>query len=508
MFKKLLVANRGEIAVRVVRACRDLGIPVVTLYEASDAGSLHVRLADECVMLRGPASFSDPDEILQIALERGVEAIHPGYGYLAEQAGFISACQSGGITFIGPPAGVVRAMRCKVDTLGRAREAGFPTVEFSPDTYDGSDLDAIRREADRLGYPVVIKSCIGGRGPGEKIVNSPGQLEKALQRAQAEAQAVYEDKHVYLEKAIYPTIQISVQVLGDQQEQLVHLGESQSLVQSDNRKLMAESPAPSLSGDQRRDIRQAALDLARLFHIQNSAAVEFLLNRDGQFYFTEIKARLQVEHPLVEMISQVDLVQQQIRLAAGEPLPFEQKDVQLRGNALLCRINAEDPWNSFLPSPGHVQQLNLPGGPGVRLDTYVYDGCTVPSEYDSLIAKLVVWGEDRAAALRRARRAVAEFKLSGITTNLSYLESILLTPDFSEGAYSSLMSPCPEGDCSDDNTRLRDLAAVAAVIYYMRSQCPEPQPTDPLASGWRRNQRTPSQWVYTGITYEKDGSDN
>ena len=513
MFKKILIANRGEIALRVVRACREMDIPALTLYDPSDIGSLHVGLADECVQLEGPADFKNSETILKIALEKGADAIHPGYGFLSERADFIRVCTDSGITFIGPPAEIVDRMSCKVEALERARAAGFSTVEYSRDTFGPVDLDGVRQEAQRLGYPVVIKSCQGGRGPGERVAHNPDQLLAALQSAQAEALAFYGDESIYLEKAILPARPVGVQILGDRQGNVVHLGEYQALVHQGNRKMIAETPAPGLTTAGREGLWNSALELAREFNIQNAATVEFLIDGSGQPYFTEFKPYIQLEHPLIEATSQIDLVQQQILLASGEPLPFLQEEIRLRGASLLCRINAEDPWNSFLPSPGHLRQVLLPGGPHVRIDTYIYSGCNVPGEYDPLIAKVTTWGEDRPAGLAAMRRALEECKIAGTETNLTLLKNILSTPEFIQGVYSAGLQAKPPvtvtsiaGSAAiDPETHLRDLAVIAASLYLLREQCYPPVVTGPQTSGWRR--RNPSTWNYSGITYEKDSSD-
>lgn len=513
MFKKILIANRGEIALRVVRACREMDIPALILYEASDVGSLHVGMADECAQIDSPADFKNPETILKIALEKGADAIHPGYGFLSERADFIRACTASGITFIGPPAEVVDRMSCKVEALERARAAGFRTVEYSRDTFGPGDLDALRQEAQRLGYPVVFKSCQGGRGPGERVAHNPNQLVGALQSAQAEALAFYGDEDIYLEKAIVPARPVGVQILGDRQGNVVHLGEYQALVHQGNRKMIAETPAPGLTATGREELWKSALDLAQLFKIQNASTVEFLIDEAGVPYFTEFKPYLQLEHPLIEMASQVDLVQQQILLASGASIPFRQKDIHLRGAALLCRINAEDPWNSFLPSPGHLLKVLLPGGPHVRVDTYIYSGCNVPGAYDPLIAKVTTWGEDRAAGLATMRRALEECKIAGTETNLTLLKNILRTPEFIRGIYSAGLHSQPpalamatSGSAAiDSETHLRDLAVIAASLYLLREQCYPPVVSGPQTGGWRRH--SPSAWNYSGITYEKDSSD-
>lgn len=487
MFKKILIANRGEIAVRIARTCREMGIRTVALYEPADRGSLHVRLADECVQLASPAGFMDQDAIVAIAKAVGADAIHPGYGFLAEHSAFNRACQEAGIIFIGPPADIVEAMRSKLDVLARAAEAGIPTVQTSLFSGDIGDLEAFRRAADQLGYPVVIKSCRGGRGRGERLVKQADQLDEAFRQAQAEAQSVFGDRRVYLEKALQPARSVVVQIIADPQGNVVHLGERGGLLQHGNQKIIEESPTSYLTDDQRAKLWQAALDLARLFNYQNVGTVEFLVDNNGQFYFTEIKARIQVDHPLTELVSRVDLVREQIRIAAGEPLTLQQADVLPRGWSMMCRINAEDPFNGFLPSPGDLSKVRLPGGPEVRVDTYVYSGCSVPGDYDPLVAKLTVWAEDRDQCIARMRRALKDFNLIGTPTNLPLLQRILLTGDFVPEEYSNTY--LEQSLESIPDARLRDLAAVAAVLYAQRNQTFRPSTPERLASGWHRESR-------------------
>lgn len=494
MFKKILIANRGEIAVRVVQACRELGIPSVALYEAADMGSLHVRLADECVRLESSHGFIDQQAILQIARKMGADAVHPGYGFLAEHPEFIQACDAAGIRFIGPPAEVVRSTRDKLGALRKARQAGFTTVEFSRESYceedcaKNPDASSLFSEAEYLGYPLVIKSCSGGRGLGEQLVRSADELKNAVYRAQAEAQIVFSDRKVYLEKAIFPAQQVSVQVLGDGSGRLIHLGECESLLKPGNQKLVSESPAPGLNQEQRESLWKTALSLARLFGYQNAGTVEFLVDREGRFYFTEIKARIHLEHPISEMVTQLDLVKEQIRIAAGEPLELDQSQVQIHGWSMICRINAEDPSKQYLPSPGNLKWVRFPSGPNVRVDTFVYSGCDVAGEYDPLIAKLTTWGIDRSDCLIRMRRALEEFKIIGATTNLSLLQHVLNTSGFSDGSYKAGISLKSVINSGTDSS-LRDLAAAVAIIYMRRNLNLPASLPDRLLSGWHRSSR-------------------
>jgi acetyl/propionyl-CoA carboxylase alpha subunit len=489
MFRKLLVANRGEIAVRVIRACRDLGIWTVALYDESDRGSLHVRLADEALMLEPSTGYLDGDQIIELARMAGAEALHPGYGFLAEDAAFARACEEAGIIFVGPPSEVVRAAREKIPAQERARAAGFPTPLHSSISFGPEDQDLIELEAGGLGYPLVIKSCSGGRGRATRLVRTADALPAAVREARTEAQIVFGDQRLFLEKAILPGNYVEVQVIGDGRGNLIHLGEREGSIQRHNQKLIAESPAPSLTPEQRARLHQVALEIARLFQYRNVGTVEFLMDDRGEFYFTEIKARIQVEHPVTEMVSRVDLVKEQIRIAAGLPLGLRQDGVRLEGWAMQCRINAEDPWNHFLPSPGQLRRFRLPGGPGVRVDTYGYSGCEVPVHYDPILAKVVVWGEDRPECVRRMRRVLQDFAITGVNTNLPYYQAILEDPDFIAGNYTTeflrrplLSHPTPQAD-------LRDLAVAAAIAYLIRHGTGQPMIPQRLQQGWHRSNR-------------------
>jgi acetyl-CoA carboxylase biotin carboxylase subunit len=489
MFKKVLVANRGEIAVRVVRACRDLGIRTVAVYEPADQGALHVRLAEECVVLRSELGYRDGAAILQIAKETGADAIQPGYGFLAERPDFIRTCEEAGVAFVGPPSQVIADVTNKIAALERVRQAGFAVPRHSPTSYGADDLPALRAEAERLGYPLVVKSCSGGRGRGERIVHTPRGLKEAVRWSQAQAQLVYGERQVYIEKAILPTRQVAVQLLGDRFGNRVHLGERDGSLVLGNQKVVEESPSPGLNPAQRQEVRCLALEIAQLFNLQGACSVEFLVDERGTFYFTEIKARIQIEHPVTEMLTGVDIVQAQLALAAGEKLGLSQQEVRLEGWAMQCRINAEDPLNHFLPSPGIVRQISLPGGPHVRADTYLFDGAEVSARYDPIVAKLVAWGEDRPACLRRLRRALEDFSLYGVASNVPFVQRILNDPDFGGGHYSTdflrrELRPLPE-----DEGYYRDLAVAAAIAYARRKEAFQPMLPERVRAGWHRASR-------------------
>lgn len=488
-FKKVLVANRGEIAVRIIRTCHEIGIPVVSLYQIPDRCSLHVRLADECVQLNSPMGYFDQEEIIQIALEKGADAIHPGYGFLTEREDFIQKCGEAGLKFIGPPAHVIQALRQKTEVLQRAKEAGFPVPDYSPSFNSISEIDALQAAANDLTYPVVIKSCRGGRGRGERLVWSPERLRRAVRWAQAESMVIYGSRQIYLEKAIRPAHQIGVQIVADLHGNLIHLGEREGSLLFGNQKVIEESPAPSLNRHQRQALFQAALELARLFRFENVGTVEFQVDGSGAFFFTEIKPRIQIEHPLTEVLSGVDLVRQQICIAAGEPLKFQQEDFLNKGWAIQCRLRAEDPWKQFLPSPGEVQHLRLPDGPNVRVDTYLQSGCEIPSNYDPLIAKLITWGESREISLQRMRQALKEFQLVGTMTNLALLQRIIEQSDFGEGHYSTEFIPGQTDFEPEYQTYYRDLALIAAVAYLRKNRLVNPTMPGRFLSGWHRDSR-------------------
>lgn len=489
MFKRILIANRGEIAVRILRTCREMGIESVVLYDASDMGSLHVRLADRCVRIPTAETFMDGMAILRIAQEQQVDAIHPGYGYLAEEQSFVEACTELGIVLIGPPAAVLWQTRQKLDAIQKVQAAGYLTVACSARAYERAELPELQRDAAALGYPLVVKSCRGGRGRGARVIRSAEMLEHAIQQAQKTSHEVFRNSQVYLEKAIWPAHMIGVQILADAQGNMVHLGEREGSIIYHNQKVLQESPAPFMTEEAREVLCRTALEIARLFDYQNAGTVEFLVDRNGRFYFSEIKGRIQVDHPLTEMRSGIDLVREQIRLAAGEPLGMTQEDVHLRGWALLCRLNAEDPWQQFLPSPGQLLRMRVPTGAHIRVDTYAYSGCHVPTAYDSLFAKLSVWAPDRATAVARLRRALADFALAGIPTNMPLMQQLTEEPSFVNGRYHAGSLSEPAIVDSPETDDLLALAVAAAIRYVQRHQTLNPTVPERMLSGWHRDSR-------------------
>jgi acetyl/propionyl-CoA carboxylase alpha subunit len=468
-----------------------MGIRAVALYESSDRESLHVRLADECVELPGHHSFMEPETVLSVALGRGVDAIHPGYGFLAEAPGFIRACEAAGIAFIGPPADVVEAVENKIGALKTVRAAGIRAVHHSPRAYAEDEYDALATEAAEIGYPLVIKSCRGGRGRGERLVSDPDHLAEAVRRSQAEAQAVYGNKQLFLEWAILPAHQVGVQIVADRDGNLVHLGDREGSILHRNQKIVVEAPSLCLTAESRAGLLETAVRVARLFRYQGVGTVEFLVDEAGEFYFSEVKARIQIEHTLTEMMTRLDLVREQIRLAAGEPLGYGQDAVTICGRAVMCRVQAEDPAHHYMPSPGHLRRVRLPGGPEVRVDTYLYCDSDVPPFYDPLIAKVTVWAADRPACIDRMCRALEDFTIIGAPTNLPLLLRIMRAPAFVAGRYNTdmLNQPLDAEPASDIETLRRDLAVAAAVVYARRREAFAPRLPDQLATGWHRASR-------------------
>lgn len=438
MFNKILIANRGEIALRVIRACRELGIKTVAVYSQPDAESLPVRLADEAVCI-GPASAGASylliDRLLAVAALCDVDAIHPGYGFLSENPYFAEACRKHGITFIGPTPEAMRALGDKASARATMKKAGVPTTPGS----DGivlSETDALKI-AHQLKYPVIIKASAGGGGRGMRIAHNNASLVAGYHAARTEAENAFGDGALYMEKFIVNPRHIEVQILADNFGNVIHLGERDCSVQRRNQKLIEESPSPALTPKMRDRIGAYAVKAAKAAGYSNAGTIEFLYTAEGEFYFMEMNTRIQVEHPVTEMITGVDLVREQIRLAAGERLTLRQKDIRYDGHALECRINAEDPYNNFVPSPGKVNLFIPAGGGRVRVDTHVYTGYKIPPYYDSMIAKLIVHGRNREDALAIARRALAEFTVDGIKTTIPFQEQIIAHKDFAAGRYDT-----------------------------------------------------------------------
>ncbi len=434
MFEKILIANRGEIALRIHRACRELGIATVAVHSTADVDAMHVRLANESVCIGPPPardSYLNMPAILSAATITGADAIHPGYGFLSESADFAAMVEEHGFVFIGPSPEHIRMMGDKVIAKQTARSLGIPCVPGSDGPVD--DLATVRKAAEEMGYPVLIKAAAGGGGRGMKVAASPAVLEEAFRTARGEAEAAFGDGRVYLEKYLSHPRHIEIQVIGDSHGNIVHLGERDCSLQRKHQKLLEESPSPALNEGQRNQIGETVCRALRTIGYRNAGTVEFLYE-DGEFYFIEMNTRLQVEHPVTEMITGIDLVREQIRIAAGAPLSFGQEDVKLLGHAIECRVTAENP-DSFQPSPGRVNEYHPPGGLGVRVDSALYSGYVVPPYYDSMVAKLIVHGATRNEALMRLRRALDEYVIGGIETTLPLHRRILGSSDFVDGTY-------------------------------------------------------------------------
>ncbi len=431
MFNKILIANRGEIAVRIIRACRELGVRTVAVYSQADKNALHAEIADEAVCI-GPASsresYLNMGAILSACELTGAEAVHPGYGFLSENAKFAYLCKRCNVAFIGPDASSIELMGDKARARETMKKAGVPVVPGSDGLVES--LAEARKIAAHIGYPVMIKATAGGGGRGIREVRTPDELDAAITAARSEAGASFGNEGIYIEKFIVDPHHVEFQVLADSFGNTVYLGERDCSLQRRHQKVLEECPAVLLDEKLRRTMGETSVRAAKACGYQNAATVEFLVDKDRNFYFMEMNTRVQVEHPITEMATGIDIVKEQIRIAAGEKLAFRQKDIHLRGHAIECRINAENPALGFRPSPGRIKGLHMPGGPGIRIDSAVYQGCVIPPYYDSLIAKLVAYAPTRGEAIRKMRWALAEFLIEGVDTNIDYQLAILKDPDF------------------------------------------------------------------------------
>jgi acetyl-CoA carboxylase biotin carboxylase subunit len=492
-FGKVLIANRGEIAVRVIRTCREMGIDTVAVFSEADRESLHVLLADEAMLL-GPApaaeSYLAIDRIIAAARASGAEAVHPGYGFLAENAGFAEACAGAGLVFIGPPPSAIRSMGDKVAARRLAIRMGVPVVP-GVERPLGDDAEAARVAAE-VGYPIMIKAALGGGGKGMRLVRTPAELAPALRAARSEAGAAFGDAAVYIERYVEEPRHIEVQVLADGHGGVVHLGERECSIQRRHQKLIEESPSPFVDPDLGRRLGEAACRITAAAGYTNAGTVEFLVDSDRHFYFLEMNTRLQVEHPVTEMVTGRDLVRHQLEIAAGGTLGFAQDDVVRRGWSIECRINAEDPYAGFIPSPGRITSLRPASGPWVRDDSGVYSGYTIPRFYDTLMSKLIVWGADREAAIARMARALAEHKVVGVQTTIPVLEHVMRDKDFLAGRLSThFLDRMMGGDRPEAGGRRRAVALMAAALAaYDRAGTPAPPSSAaPGPSAWRQAMR-------------------
>ncbi|MBW3054051.1 MAG: acetyl-CoA carboxylase biotin carboxylase subunit [Prochlorococcus marinus CUG1430] len=434
MVEKVLIANRGEIALRIVRSCRELGIATVAVFSTVDKKALHVQLADEAVCVGDSLSnksYLNIPNILAAATSRGVDAIHPGYGFLAENDKFAEMCNDHGIVFIGPSPKAIRSMGDKSTAKETMEAVGVPTVPGSKGLL--SNIDEAYKLADDIGYPVIIKATAGGGGRGMRLVENADNLDKMFKAAQGEAEAAFGNDGLYMEKFIRKPRHVEIQILADRSGNVVHLGERDCSVQRRHQKLLEESPSPAINTELRKKMGNAAIAAAKSIGYEGAGTVEFLVDDNNDFYFMEMNTRIQVEHPVTEMVTGVDLIAEQIKIASGANLEFNQDDIRLNGHAIECRINAEDPSHNFRPSPGKITGWLPPGGPGVRVDSHVYTGYEIPPFYDSLIGKLIVWGKDRNTAIKRMNRALNECAVTGIPTTINFHLTLLNKSKFKEG---------------------------------------------------------------------------
>jgi len=505
MFRKILIANRGEIAIRILRACREMGIGAAAVFSEADRASLHVRLADEAYPI-GPAasreSYLRIDKLMGVARRAGCDALHPGYGFLAENAALPRACAEHGITFIGPSPEAMERLGSKTAARQMAAAAGVPTVPGTLDPLsDAGEAEAFARQA---GFPVLLKAVAGGGGKGMRRVDSAAELPAAWRDAASEAANAFGDGRLYIEKYLERPRHIEIQVFGDHHGNLLYLGERECSVQRRHQKVVEEAPSPVVNEALRCTMGEAAVRLARAGGYTNAGTLEFLVDGPataGHFYFLEMNTRLQVEHPVTEMVTGLDLVKMQIRAAAGEPLTLRQEDIELRGHAIECRVYAEDPDNNFFPSPGRIESRRVPAGPGIRLDDGVYPGWVVPTDYDPLLGKLIAWGSNRDEAIARMRRALAEYSIGGIQTNLALFRRLLADPEFTQGELHTRwldewLARRTGTTMAPDGTGLpaaeEAAAAIAAALFHLSSNGSGPLPARGPAetvSPWRREGR-------------------
>jgi acetyl-CoA carboxylase biotin carboxylase subunit len=494
MFKKILIANRGEIAVRIARACREMSISPVAVYSEADRGALHVRMADEAYPI-GPAASAESylviEKIIDAAKRANCDAVHPGYGFLSENSRFAQACEDAGLAFIGPSAKSIALMGSKVESRRAAAKFGVPMI---PGTMDPVvDEQEALRVAHKIGYPIMLKASAGGGGKGLRLVHSDSELSGALETTRAEAKAAFGDDAVYIEKFALAPRHIEIQVLADRHGNAVFLGERECTIQRRHQKVIEECPSPIMTADLRQRMGESALQVVRAANYYNAGTVEFLVDSNRQFYFLEMNTRLQVEHPVTEMVTSIDLVKEQIRIAAGVPMTLRQQDVTLNGAAIECRVYAEDPENNFFPSPGKIRLLRTPAGPGIRDDSGVYEGWNVPIDYDPLISKLVAWAPTRDEAINRMQRALLEYQIEGIQTNLAFFREILDHRDFRKGEFDTgfidrwLREREPQKPASQTE---RDLALIAAALADALETPAPPETVSPTASAWKTYGRT------------------
>ena len=436
MFKKILIANRGEIAVRIIRACRELGVRCVAVYSTADRTSLHAQIADEAVCIGPPVtkdSYLNMDAVIQAALNTGAEAIHPGFGFLSENAEFARKCAENGLVFIGPSPEAIEMLGNKAAAKETMAEAGVPVIPGSKGAVHS--LEEAREIAEKAGYPILVKASAGGGGRGIRRVDLPSELEAQMTAAQQEAEKFFGDSSVYIEKFLINPHHVEIQIIADQQGHYIYLGERDCSMQRRNQKIIEECPSPIVDAELRKKMGEAAVTAAKQCNYCNAGTIEFLVDESHGFYFMEMNTRIQVEHPITEEVTGFDLVKAQIEIAAGLPLKVTQEDIKLRGHAIECRINAENPELDFRPSPGTITALYMPGGPGIRIDGAVYQGYTITPYYDSMISKLIAHGSDREDAINKMRWALSEFIVEGVDTNIDFQLEIIRNADFKAGKY-------------------------------------------------------------------------
>ena len=495
MFQKILIANRGEIAVRIIRACRELGVQTVAVYSEADRSALHVRLADEAYPI-GPApareSYLRGDRIIDVARKSGAGAIHPGYGFLAEREDFARAVEDAGLSFIGPRPSAIAAMGDKAVARATVAAAGIPVVPGTEGEGNLSDDDIIRI-APTIGFPLLIKATAGGGGKGMREVKSADELPGLLQAARREAEAAFGDGNVYLEKLVTNARHIEFQIMADSHGNVIHLGERECSLQRRHQKLLEEAPSPFLDAEMRRKMGDLACTAARAVDYLNAGTIEFLVDPDGAFYFLEMNTRLQVEHPVTELITGVDIVKEQLRIARGRRLRYTQDDIHINGWAIECRINAEDPYNNFMPSTGRLALIIPPSGPGVRVDTGVYPGFEISPYYDSMISKLLVWGETRGEAVLRMRRALEEYKILGVKTNIPFHQTLMDSTRFMAGQFDTrfIEERFSMEDAEEGRTRQPMIAAILGTLVAHRQ-------TQLASQIVRRGERDTSNWKWVG----------
>lgn len=434
MIQKVLIANRGEIAVRIIRACREMGIETVAVYSEADKEALHTQLADEAICIGAAPStesYLNMERIISATITSGADAIHPGFGFLSENSKFAALCEQCHITFIGPDAEIIQKMGHKSQARNTMIAAGIPVIPGSTEPIYDADTGA--RIADSIGYPVIVKAALGGGGKGMRVAYTPEEFHVSFHTAQKEAELAFGDNTMYLEHFVEHPRHIEFQILADHYGNVIHLGERDCSVQRNHQKLIEESPCIAITEELRNKMGEAAVKAAKAAHYKNAGTIEFLLEKNEQFYFMEMNTRIQVEHPVTEWVTGLDLIKEQIRIASGLPLSYTQNDIHLTGHAIECRINAENPKKNFMPSPGHITEIYLPGGNGVRIDTAIYSGYTVPSYYDSMLAKLIVYADTREEAISKMRSALGEVIIEGIETNIDYQYEIINHPDYISG---------------------------------------------------------------------------